>query len=1227
MLIVYRLQPTGQETAIEISRRSFKRRRAELAAPIARQPSAPNVAEAMERRVLLSGYTLQTLGSFVQAPYGESPTPDVIYSNVSVDSSGDLFGTTRTTGTEAGGTVFKVASGSSTITTLATFNGADGAYPPAGVTLDSSGDIFGTTEYGGAYGDGTVFEIPHGSNTITILASFNGAGTSTGVALDSSGDLFGTTDFGGADESGSVYEITHGSDTITTYFSFNGLTGYGPETGVTLDSSGDLFGTISSNSSVFEIAAASTAFTILASLPNPSNHPIFASASLALDSSGDLFGVGDGFAPQGASVFELAHGSTTLTPLAPLLYGGPLASGVVLDSSGDLFGTLGFSQGGTVFEIPHGSSTMSTVANFNYTNGAIPYSGVTLDSSGDLFGTTDDGGPTGAGTVFEIPHGSSTITTVAAFLGNDGSQPNGLALDSSGNLFGTTLMGGAETYLNIPGDGTVFEIANGSSTITSLASFNGIDGKSPLGDLVQDSSGDFFGTTEFGMGGTYAGSVFEIVKGSSSITTFATFNSANSYFPEPELSIDSSGDLFGTTEEGPNGQGTIFEIASGSTTITSLAAGLDGSQIPYSVTPDSSGNLFGTTYTGGASGDGTVFELARGSSTVITLATFDDTNGANPAAGVTLDSSGDLFGTTTNGGEYGNGTVFEIARGGSNANSTIITLASFNGAGPSAGVTLDSSGDLFGTTPLGGAFGYGSVYEIVHGSSAIITLFSFNGGNGGGLNAGVILDSSGDLFGTTSFALDADPINPYDNGGTVFELIPTPTTVNLGSSSPVTYGTPVTFTATVTTANGDIAPTGCVSFVDLTAGDALLGTANSPATTDSGAGTWVYTTGVKQLNVTTGDTIEAIYSPGPGFAGNSGTTTEVVTARPITVTASTNSKTYDGTSTATATPTITSGTLVAGDTADFTESYGTKNAGTGETLTPAGSVSDGDEGDDYAVTFVTNDTGVISPRAITVTAATNSKTYDGTTSAAAVPTITSGTLVTGDTAHFNETYTTSTGGTSKTLTPAVSVQDGNNGHNYTITFINNTTGRILAAPTIIHASDLGGNYNGKPLPAAGYVAGVGGADIATPVFTYYLASDRSLKHPLPTPPSSPGNYVFIATFAGNANYLPTATSASFSIRIPVTSFKATALKFTAGVAFSGTVAQFSAPAGLSPSEFSATINWGDGETSTTTVVAGAKPGQFLITAKHTYAKNHTYTTTITLGPAGSAALITTGSAS
>ena len=116
----------------------------------------------------------------------------------------------------------------------------------------------------------------------------------------------------------------------------------------------------------------------------------------------------------------------------------------------------------------------------------------------------------------------------------------------------------------------------------------------------------------------------------------------------------------------------------------------------------------------------------------------------------------------------------------------------------------------------------------------------------------------------------------------------------------------------------------------------------------------------------------------------------MISARAVTVSATSDTKIYDSTTSSAAVPTVTSGSLVGTDTGSFTQTFDTANVGTAKTLTPAGSISDGNGGANYAITFANDTTGVITARAVTVTATTDTKTYDATTSSAAIPTITAG---------------------------------------------------------------------------------------------------------------------------------------------------------------------------------------------------------------------------------------------
>ena len=204
-------------------------------------------------------------------------------------------------------------------------------------------------------------------------------------------------------------------------------------------------------------------------------------------------------------------------------------SAVVADTAGDLFGTT--SEGGdhgvgTVFELPAGSHTIVPLASFTGLNDINPFATVTLDSLGNLYGTTSRGGDSGEGSVFEIPKGSTTITTLASFNGTNGGAPiSGVTLDSEGNLYGTTTS-------------TVYELPEGSRTIATLASFGSAN---PSGGVTVDSAGNLYGTTyRAGNGGT----VFEIAKGSNAVTTLASFNGAS---PIGGVTLDSAGNLYGTT--------------------------------------------------------------------------------------------------------------------------------------------------------------------------------------------------------------------------------------------------------------------------------------------------------------------------------------------------------------------------------------------------------------------------------------------------------------------------------------------------------------------------------------------------------------------------------------------------------------------------------------------------------------------------------------------------------
>ena len=169
---------------------------------------------------------------------------------------------------------------------------------------------------------------------------------------------------------------------------------------------------------------------------------------------------------------------------------------------------------------------------------------------------------------------------------------------------------------------------------------------------------------------------------------------------------------------------------------------------------------------------------------------------------------------------------------------------------------------------------------------------------------------------------------------------------------------------------------------------------------------------------------------------------------------------------AAATPTVTFGTIYSPDAGTFSESYASRNAGVGLTLTPTGSISDGNNGANYKVTYAPSTNGAITPEPITVTAAANSKTYDGTASAAATPTVTFGTIYSPDAGTFSESYASRNAGSGLTLTPTGSISDGNNGANYKVTYAPSTNGAITPEPITVTAAANSKTYDGTTSAAA-----------------------------------------------------------------------------------------------------------------------------------------------------------------
>ncbi len=367
--------------------------------------------------------------------------------------------------------------------------------------------------------------------------------------------------------------------------------------------------------------------------------------------------------------------------------GGEPVSGLTFDRAGNLYGTTSFGGAGygTVFKLSRSGSAwiLTTLYAFRGgSDGATPQAGVIFGPDGALYGTTTYGGA-GLGTVFRLRPPASVCrsaqcpwseTVLYRFAGgNDGAHPGygDLAFDSAGNIYGTTAAGGMGCG-PYGGCGVVFKLtqSGGVWSESVLFAFENGNGQTPYSGVIVDSAGNLYGTLVYG-GTAGRGVVYELSQSGSGWTettlyNFAVYPAAGN--PYGGLVFDQHGNLYGTTFTGGGGGGAVYELqpSGGSWTYNTIYS-LPGFQGPFdSPTLDASGNLYATS-TGGGTGLGNVFELSPGVGgwTYTDLYDFQDASqGAYPEGAVVVDDSGNVYGTTLDGGEEhcdgGCGVVWEI---------------------------------------------------------------------------------------------------------------------------------------------------------------------------------------------------------------------------------------------------------------------------------------------------------------------------------------------------------------------------------------------------------------------------------------------------------------------------------------------------------------------------------------------------------------------------------------
>jgi uncharacterized repeat protein (TIGR03803 family) len=387
----------------------------------------------------------------------------------------------------------------------------------------------------------------------------------------------------------------------------------------------------------------------------------------------------------------------------------------------------------TVLVTEASAGTLKVLHNFNGTDGTWPAGGV-FDRFGNLYGVAIKGGSRDVGLVFELTPAASghwNEKTLIEFTGPNGEYPNPVVFDSAGSLYGTVEL--IQPY----GTGAVFKMSRAKDgqwgqKISYI--MDNSQGLYPEASVTFDTSGNIF-STAWGGGAYGKGTIFELsptTPGHWHEKTVRSVNGANGDIVQCNVVFDAAGNLYGTTYQGgADNDGTVWELmpqtdgAWKENILHSFRGSSDGGLPPGGgVIFDAAGNLYGTTSTGGASGQGTVFELSPngdGTWTETVLHSFrGGHDGSDPSfSALTFDEAGNLYGETSTGGagpcgESGCGVVFELSpTGGRSWRESV--LYRFNGADgqtPWQGLVFDAAGNIYGTTQIGGAYGYGVVFEL-----------------------------------------------------------------------------------------------------------------------------------------------------------------------------------------------------------------------------------------------------------------------------------------------------------------------------------------------------------------------------------------------------------------------------------------------------------------------------------------------------------------------------------
>ncbi|MBO3116592.1 BspA family leucine-rich repeat surface protein, partial [Winogradskyella sp. DF17] len=604
----------------------------------------------------------------------------------------------------------------------------------AAISLNAqSPELWGMTFQGGEDNKGNIFKTDANGNNAQLVygfpVDFAGADPSGSVIQVNNGKIYGMTNEGGSNNLGVLFEFDPATNTYTKKLDFDGASNGANPIGSLMEATNGklygmtVFGGTFNRGVLFEYDPATSTF------------------AKKLDFDGTIKGRN----PNG-SLVQAANGK---------LYG--------------MTGGGGSSDYGVLFEYDLVNATYTKKLDFDGTfNGRNPLGSLIQASNGKLYGMTSGGGIFSGGVLFEYDPATDTFTKKLDFNTSNGNgwQPFGSLIEATnGKLYGMTARG------NIGNDfGVLFEYDPATSTYTKKFDFDGINGWSPWGSLVQAVNGKLYGMTQGG-GSNNSGVLFEYDLATSIYTKRLDFDgTSNGASPRGSLLQATDGKLYGMTRRGgSNDSGVLFAYDPSTSTYTKkldFDSSFEGLQPAGRLVQTSNGMLYGMTQIGGSNNFGVLFEYDPITSTYTKRLDFDGTsNGRNPLGSLIQVSNGKLYGMTLQGGSNNFGVLFEYDPITSTYTKRLDFNGTSNGQNPYGSLVQASNGKLYGMTQGGGTFDSGVLFEYDPATGIYTKRLDFNGTTGRQPFGSLVEAANGKLYGMTR-------LGGSNNDGVLFEYDP-----------------------------------------------------------------------------------------------------------------------------------------------------------------------------------------------------------------------------------------------------------------------------------------------------------------------------------------------------------------------------------------------------------------------------------------------------------------------